>query len=67
VRELLWELGRAGDDAPRLLRAALRRLDGEAELARPADPSAAIAAAGGRIAIALFLGLALIAGAVLLG
>ncbi|ABQ71101.1 2-octaprenylphenol hydroxylase [Rhizorhabdus wittichii RW1] len=67
VRELLWELGRAGDDAPRLLRAALRRLDGEAEPARPADPSAAIAAAGGRIAIALFLGLALIAGAVLLG
>ncbi len=67
LRELLWEFGRAGEDAPRLLRGAMRRLGNEHEPARPADPSAALAAAGGRIAIALFLGLALIAGAILFG
>jgi len=67
VREMLWELTRAGDDAPRLLRATLKRLGSEPEPQSAADPSAALAAAGSRIAVALFLGLALIAGALLLG
>lgn len=68
LQALAWELGRIGGDAPRLLRAAIRRLEadpagGEAAAARQ---SAATITAGRWIAGAIVAGAALIAGALLL-
>jgi len=66
---LLWavgrELGRLGDDAPRLIRAAARRL--EAEAARPPEMSGqAIASAARLIAASMLIGACLVGAAVLL-
>lgn len=67
AQALAWELGRIGDDAPRLVRAAIRRM--EAEPAPPAASSAdgaAILAAARWVAGSLLAGAALVAGALLL-
>lgn len=68
LQALAWELGKIGNDAPRLLRAAIRRL--EAEPARgavdPSNQSAALISASRWIAGAILAGSALIAGASLL-
>lgn len=64
LKALAWELGRIGDDAPRLLRAATRRLEGEAssEAVRK-DPAAAIVSAGRWIAASILAGAAMVAAA----
>lgn len=68
VQALAWEIGKIGDDAPRLLRAAIRRL--EADSASPAIPRqdqlAAMISASRWIAGAIMAGATLIAGASLL-
>jgi ubiquinone biosynthesis protein len=68
LQALLWELAKAGDDAPRLVRAAVRRL--EAEPSGPEDGQAGLAralrAAGGWVAGAIVAAGALIAGAQLM-
>ncbi|MFV0623316.1 ABC1 kinase family protein [Sphingomonas sp. ac-8] len=60
LQALAWELGKIGSDAPRLLRAAIRRLESE-----PVPPEqnagAATLAAGRWIASAIVVGAALIA------
>ena len=62
VQALAWELIKIGDDAPLLLRAVLRRLDTEpAAVATPADP----ARTGLWIAVAIVLGCAMIASALI--
>lgn len=66
LRAVAWELARVGDDAPRLIRGAVRRIGGDVPSMQVPDPSSAVMAAGRRVATALFLGLALIAGAILL-
>ena len=59
VQALMWELGRIGDDAPRLLRALVRRMEAEPTPAAPAT-----ADTGARwIAAAILSGAALIAAA----
>lgn len=65
LQSLAWELGRVGDDAPRLIRAAVRRL--EQEPGYTVDPDAAIRAAGLKIAGAVLIGCMMIAGAVIWG
>jgi ubiquinone biosynthesis protein len=55
VRVLVLELSRIGDDAPRLLRAAMRRLETEPS-ARAVDPSGALRSSGRLIAGAILLG-----------
>ncbi|HVI97757.1 MAG TPA: AarF/UbiB family protein [Sphingomonas sp.] len=66
AQALVWELLRLGDDAPRLIRAAVRRLEAP-PVAEAAADDAAILAAGRWIAAALLAGLALVAGAILFG
>lgn len=64
---LAWEISKVTDDAPRLLRAAIQRLEGNSSAARAySDPSLFISQAGNRIALAIVTGLSLIAGALLL-
>ncbi len=53
LQGLAWELSRAGDDAPRLLRAAIRRLETPDQARTGPDPSAAIRAGAGWIAGAI--------------
>lgn len=68
LQGLAWELGKLGDDAPRLLRAAIRRLDvdpAEATI-RQQEQLAALTAVGRWIAGAIVVGGALVAGALLL-
>jgi len=69
LQALAWELAKVGNDAPRLLRAAIRRL--EADPASSATdpvshPSTALISASRWIAAAILAGAALIAGALLL-
>ncbi len=67
LQALAWELGKLGDDAPRLLRAAIRRLEtGPAEAAVPTAQFAANLSAARWIAGAILAGAALMAGALLL-
>lgn len=61
MQALLWELAKIGDDAPRLLRAAVRRLEGAPEDGRS---DVGIAAAGRWIAGAIMFGALLIAAAI---
>lgn len=67
LQALAWELTRIGDDAPRLLRAAIRRLEAE-PVPPPASPGQPPADSSGArwIAGAILVGAALIAGALLL-
>ncbi|MFT3966392.1 MAG: AarF/UbiB family protein [Sphingobium sp.] len=65
MQALAWELARLGDDAPRLIRAAVRRL--EAEPAEAAPIPAAIASATRWLAGAILLGAILVMTALLLG
>ncbi|MFC4255176.1 AarF/ABC1/UbiB kinase family protein [Altererythrobacter xixiisoli] len=65
LQSLAWELGRVGDDAPRLIRAAVRRL--EQEPAPAADTTAAIRAASLKMSGAVLIGCMIIAGAVIWG
>lgn len=65
LQSLAWEIGKLGDDAPRLVRAAARRLEAEPVTTPPAAASSdAIIAAGKWIAGAVVLGAALIGGAI---
>ncbi|WP_119035364.1 ABC1 kinase family protein [Hephaestia caeni] len=66
VQALMWEMLRLGDDAPRLIRAAVRRLEAP-PVAQAATNDAAIRAVGRWIAGALLGGFALVAGAIVLG
>ncbi|HVI99299.1 MAG TPA: hypothetical protein VM657_09560 [Sphingomonas sp.] len=65
---LVWELATMGNDAPRLFRAAIRRLEADpaSGAADPVRQSAAMMSAGRWIAGAVLAGAALIAGALLL-
>src|SRR3546814_18311277 len=65
VQALMWEMLRLGDDAPRLIHAAVRRLEAP-PLAQAATNDVAIRAAGRWIAGALLAGFALVAGPSLL-
>lgn len=67
LEALAWELGKIGDDAPRLLRAAIRRI--EADPPRevvPLDQRAEIVTAARWIAGAIVIGAAMVASALLL-
>ncbi|MFT4026112.1 MAG: AarF/UbiB family protein [Novosphingobium sp.] len=64
VHALLWELARIGDDAPRLIRAAVRRLEAEPVEHRDPCPDALTLAPARLIAIAILVGAAMIALAV---
>ena len=66
MQSLAWEIGKLGDDAPRLVRAAARRLEAEPVTTPPAAAASsdAIIAAGKWIAGAVVLGAALIGGAI---
>lgn len=67
LQSLAWELGRVSEDAPRLLRATLRRLEAEpAEALPPTAQPDAIRAAGRWIAGAILAGAALLAAAIFL-
>lgn len=66
LRALAWEAGKIGDDAPRLLRAAIRRLEADPAEASGEELSSALTSAGRWIAGAVLAGTALIAGALLL-
>lgn len=66
LQALAWEVVKLGEDAPRLLRLAVRRLEaGPVEKAGEANASAAIISAGRWIAGAILAGAALIAAALL--
>lgn len=66
LQSLGWELLRLGEDAPRLLRAAVRRLEaGPAEAGGQKDQAAAILSAGRWVAGAIVLGSVVLAGALL--
>ncbi|MFG6283069.1 AarF/ABC1/UbiB kinase family protein [Sphingomonas sp. S6] len=63
LQALAWELGKIGDDAPRLLRAAIRRLEDAPPTPSPNNGQAdAILASGRWIAAAIIFGSLLIAG-----
>jgi len=69
LQALAWELAKVGNDAPRLLRAAIRRLEADpaSTATDPANhPSTALISASRWIAGAILAGAALIAGALLL-
>jgi ubiquinone biosynthesis protein len=66
LQALAWELLKVGDDAPRIVRAALRCLEADPVAPDPAGNTAAILSAGRWIAGAIFLGLAIVAGALVL-
>ncbi|AXB79088.1 hypothetical protein TQ38_021320 [Novosphingobium sp. P6W] len=61
MQALAWEMLKVGDDAPRLVRAALRRLEADPAPPVHAANGAAILSAGRWIAGAIFAGLALVA------
>lgn len=62
LQSLAWEISRRADDAPHLIRAAIRRLEHEPPLPLDITPLAgAIRAASHRLVITLALGFALIA------
>jgi ubiquinone biosynthesis protein len=64
MQALAWELGKIGDDAPRLLRAAIRRLEVDpAESAFRRDQLAAMLSTGRWIAGAVLIGAAMVAAA----
>lgn len=66
LQALAWELGKVGDDAPRLLRAAIRRLEADpAGTGTLKDPGAAILSTGRWIAGAMIVGAVIIATALL--
>jgi len=68
VQALGWEVARIGNDAPRLLRAAIRRLEDEPGDATAGQPqAAAIASAARWLSASIVIGAALIAAALLLG
>lgn len=63
LQALAWELGKIGEDAPRLLRAAIRRLEDAPPTTSPNNGQAdAILAAGRWIAAAIIVGSLLVAG-----
>lgn len=64
ARTLAWEVSKISEDAPRLLRAAIRRLEAEPAPAVPAD-AANILAAGRWISGAVVIGACMVAGALL--
>lgn len=66
LQALAWEFGRIGADAPRLLRAAIRRLEEEPQGRTDGNQGAAILSAGRWIAAAFLAGAVMIAGASLL-
>lgn len=67
LQELAFELGRIGDDAPRLLRAAIRRLEADAPDQRPNPvPTDANPSTGRWTPIAIVIGAATIAAAIAL-
>lgn len=67
LQELAWELSKIGDDAPRLLRAAIRRLEADPAGAAPVQgQAAAIVSAAQWIAGAVLIGAILVSGALLL-
>lgn len=70
LQALAWELGKIGDDAPRLLRAAIRRMETDPETGGTKAQSDQIASAlrvsGLWIAGAILLGSAVLAGALIL-
>jgi len=68
LQALTWELGRVGSEAPRLVRAAVRRLEADPEnrMATP-DPRPAILSAARWIAGAVLIGSTIIAAALVLG
>lgn len=66
LQALLWELAKISDDAPRLLRAAIRRLEADPDTsALHQNRSAEILSASNRIAAAILIGAAMLAGALL--
>ena len=65
LRALVLELSRIGDDAPRLLRALVRRLDTEPS-GHAVDPSEALRSAGRLIAGAVLLGSLIVGAAIVL-
>lgn len=68
LQALAWEGARIGDDAPRLLRAAIRRLEAEpTAVAASPEQLAATMSAARWIAGAILVGALLIAGAVIFG
>jgi ubiquinone biosynthesis protein len=62
VQTLAWELAKIGDDGPRLVRAAMRRLEADPPVTN-GDSRAAIISAGRWIAGAILIGLAMVAAA----
>ncbi|MGE4323537.1 MAG: ABC1 kinase family protein [Sphingobium sp.] len=64
LQALAWELGKAGDDAPRLLRAAIRRLEADpASSASGREHAAAIVSAARWISVAIMVLAVLVGGA----
>ncbi|WP_404370100.1 ABC1 kinase family protein [Sphingomonas sp. MMS24-J45] len=66
LQALAWEVAKIGDDAPRLVRAAIRRLDTAEAAPLPVDLRAVIAAGSRWVAAAILLGAGIVAAAVLL-
>jgi ubiquinone biosynthesis protein len=67
LQALAWELSKISDDAPRLVRAAIRRLEAEpADTAAGKEQTAATLAAARWITSAILVGAVMIAGALLL-
>ncbi len=66
LQALAWELGKIGDDAPRLLRAAVRRLEADPAAGGERDLGAVILSASRWIVGAIVTGAAIVAGALLI-
>lgn len=66
LQALAWELSKVGDDAPRLLRAAIRRLEAAPAGAASGEQAAATLSGMRCIAGAILAGAVLVAGAVLI-
>jgi ubiquinone biosynthesis protein len=62
VQTLAWELAKIGDDGPRLVRAAMRRLEADPPVTN-GDSRTAIISVGRWIAGAILIGLAMVAAA----
>ena len=63
VQALAWEVIKLGDDAPRLVRAAVRRLEADPAGPVQSDPAAAILTVGRWIAAAVLIAAGIIAAA----
>lgn len=63
LQALVWELAKVGEDAPRLVRAAIRRLEGDGP--RQEQPTGDVVRALHGLALAVLLGAGLVAGALL--